>query len=175
VTAGDGLQNGGAVSLGGSVTLAVGSSVVRTTGAQSLSGALSLTNTTQSTSSATGALIVAGGVGIAKDVYCDGTINALAFNATSDATLKANIQPIDNALDMLGAIRPVSYTFKGLERDGTRYGVLAQDLCAHGLGSIVHENPDGKLSVDYNNLVGLLIGAVKELQAEVAMLKISNA
>jgi hypothetical protein len=34
----------------------------------------------------------------------------------------------------------------------------------------VHENPNWNLSVDYNNLVGLLIGAVKELQAEVALL-----
>ena len=39
------------------------------------SGSLSLTDTTQSTSSTTGALIVGGGVGISKDVYIGGNLN----------------------------------------------------------------------------------------------------
>ncbi len=64
----------------------------------------------------------------------------------------------------------MQYRFNFIEGDTLRYGVLAQDLQANGLGHIVKTNDQG-LAVDYNNLVGLLIGAVKDLKAEVDALK----
>jgi hypothetical protein len=71
VTAGDGLASGGPVSLGGSVSLTVDSTVVRTSGAQSIGGtktfssAAVVSDTTASNSYSTGCLTLAGGLGVA--------------------------------------------------------------------------------------------------------------
>jgi len=59
------------------------------------SGQVEITNTTQSTSKDTGALVVDGGVGIGKDVYIDGTLNC-------SSVLFGNIQlaqTTDNTID----------------------------------------------------------------------------
>ena len=143
------------------------------TGTFDVSGISNLNDTTQSTASTNGALIIDGGVGIAKDVFCAGSMNAVDFNATSDATKKQDIQTINDALSKIDGIDAVQYRFNFLENDHLRYGVLAQDLQSNGLGDIVSSSPEG-LKVDYNNLTGLLIGAVKELKAEVEMLKNAN-
>lgn len=140
------------------------------TGTFDVSGISNLNDTTQSTASTNGALIIDGGLGIAKDVYCAGSMNAVDFNATSDATKKQDIETIDDALSKIDGIDAVQYRFNFLENDHIRYGVLAQDLQSNGLGDIVSSSAEG-LKVDYNNLTGLLIGAVKELKAEVDMLK----
>ena len=141
-------------------------------GVMDVTGVTNFNNVTQSTSATSGAVIIDGGVGIAKDVFCAGDITAVAFNATSDALLKQDIQDIQNPLALLDSIDAVQYRFNFIENDHLRYGVLAQDLQANGLGHMVSENNSG-LAVDYNNLVGLLIGAVKDLKHEVDVLKSS--
>ena len=50
---------------------------VKKTGAQSMAGALSLTDDTQSSSTSTGALKVSGGIGCAKDIYASHVYNAV--------------------------------------------------------------------------------------------------
>ena len=181
VTAGDGLQNGGVVALGDSVSIAVDSTVVRTSGTQTIGGQKTLTdatlisNATVSSSSTTGALVVTGGAGIGDDLFVggDSTVTgaayATSFNATSDARLKENIELIgDEAIDKLLSIKSVQYNF--INQDRLHYGVLAQDLQEHGLGSLVHEQ-GSHLSVDYNNLVGILVGSVQALTKRVKELE----
>ncbi len=103
-----------------------------------------------------------------RTVVCASTISAVSFNSTSDASVKKDIQPIDNALKKINAIDAYEYRFNFIENDQLRYGVLAQDLKEAGLGNLVSEDHEsGKLKVDYNNLVGLLIGSVKELNEKV--------
>jgi hypothetical protein len=171
VTAGDGMTSGGSVALGSSVTLAVNSTVVRTTGAQSIAGVKTFSDATDATSTSTGAIVVSGGIGVTKAVFAGGEISALAFNATSDERAKEDICDIASSdLDHLLEIRPVAYKFK--EGDGRkRFGVLAQDLVTHDLSSIVHENSTGTLSVEYNSLVGLLLGKVQNMHQELESLK----
>jgi hypothetical protein len=54
--------------------------------------------------------------------------------ATSDSTLKDNIQNINNPISIIKSLKPKSYTFKRQQfesmqlPDGTHYGILAQDL-----------------------------------------------
>ena len=55
-----------------------------------------------------------------------GTITAGDFNSTSDAALKMNINPIDNALEMLNEITGVTFDWKSSEKSSA--GVLAQDV-----------------------------------------------
>lgn len=142
-----------------------GSGIVQVTGSTTFS------DTTQSTTSTNGAVVVSGGVGIALDVFCSGEMNATAFNATSDATLKRDVSEISSPLDKVMGIPAVQYRYNFIDDDHLRYGVLAQDLEAHGLGHMVTDGADGTKRVDYNNLIGLLIGAVKDLKQEVDSLK----
>lgn len=107
VTAGSGLTQGGSVSLGSSVTVALdtgsatfndgvktklntegvvsssaqidvrnttGIATIATTGSNTFTGIQTINNTTNSTNFTDGALIVAGGVGIGKDVYVSGSM-----------------------------------------------------------------------------------------------------
>ena len=70
-----------------------------TTGTDLTANSISLTSTRTSTSSATGALIVAGGAGIAGNIYASGNITALTFigNVTGNVTGNFSGTVIGNA------------------------------------------------------------------------------
>jgi len=97
-----------------------------------------------------------------------------SFTATGDVTaysddsLKTNVQVIDGALGRVEAIRGV--TFDRIEDGSTSTGVIAQELKAV-LPEAVHTDADGIHSVAYGNITGLLIEAIKELSAQVEVLK----
>ena len=101
-------------------------------------------------------------------VTVTGTCTASVFNATSDATLKTNIAPIENPLGILEKITGVSFDWKNNE--GSAEGVLAQDV-EQVLPNAVSTDEKGKKSVSYNNLVGVLIEAVKGQQEQINKLK----
>lgn len=101
-------------------------------------------------------------------VTITGTCTASVFNATSDATLKTNIAPIENPLDILEKITGVSFDWR--DNEGSAEGVLAQDV-EQVLPNAVSTDEKGKKSVSYNNLVGVLIEAVKGQQEQINKLK----
>ena len=73
--------------------------------------------------------------------------------------------------DMIDDIDGYSYTWIDETRGtGLQYGVNADEIEALNPG-IVKIGEDGYKSVNYNALVGVLLGALKELKAEVAELK----
>lgn len=98
----------------------------------------------------------------------DGTFIASGnLGAYSDRKHKTDIDTIGGALALIERLRGVRYTDK---RTGARrVGVIAQEVQEH-MPEVVGEGPDG-LHVDYGNMVGPLIEAVKELAGEVRMLK----
>ena len=101
-------------------------------------------------------------------VTITGTSTASVFNATSDATLKTNIVPIENPLAILEKITGVSFDWR--DNEGSAEGVLAQDV-EQVLPNAVSTDEKGKKSVSYNNLVGVLIEAVKGQQEQINKLK----
>ena len=86
--------------------------------------------------------------------------------STSDAALKHNINPIENALQMLDSINGVSFNWNF--NNAPSLGVLAQDV--ETVAPELVKNANNK-SVNYNGLIGILVEAVKELSAEVKALK----
>ena len=91
----------------------------------------------------------------------------MAGNVTaySDERLKSNIQTIENAVDTVKALRGVTF-----EKDGkASLGVIAQEV-QKVLPELVHEGNE-YLSVAYANMVGVLIEAIKEQQAQIDELK----
>ena len=109
------------------------------------------------------------GVFSATGLSVTGSITATGdVTAYSDERLKDNIEVIPNAGEKVAALRGVTFTRKA---DGiASTGLVAQDVAAV-LPEAVIEGDDGMLSVKYGNIVGLLVEAIKELQAEVAELK----
>jgi len=88
--------------------------------------------------------------------------------AYSDIRLKTDIEVIENAGEKLATLRGVNFTRKS---DGSRgTGLIAQEV-QEVLPEAVLEASDGTLSLAYGNMVGLLVEAIKELQAEVKELR----
>jgi len=114
------------------------------------------------------ATLTANNLTVNNNITCSNTVTANTFNATSDATLKTNIAPIENPLAILKKITGVSFDWKNNE--GSAEGVLAQDV-EQVLPNAVNTDEEGKKSVSYNNLVGVLIEAVKGQQEQINNLK----
>ena len=97
------------------------------------------------------------------------------ITAYSDAKLKENVETITSALDKTLALRGVYYTLIRDETKTRKLGVIAQEV-QEVVPEVVmlhqdKEDEEGTLSVDYGNMVGLLIEAIKELKAEIEELK----
>jgi hypothetical protein len=111
------------------------------------------------------------------DLHVDG--NVIAYSTTiSDERLKTDIVKIDSALDKVDQINGYTFTYTA---DGKKSaGVIAQEV-EKVLPSAITESTlplkmgeDDKTeykTVQYDQLIGLLVEAIKELKAEVAELK----
>lgn len=105
----------------------------------------------------------------ASGLSVTGTITASGdITAFSDARLKTNVNTIENALHTVKQLRGVTYTGK-LTAD-EHVGVIAQEV-ERVLPQVVKTHSDSLKSVAYGNMVGLLIEAIKELEARVAELE----
>jgi hypothetical protein len=99
-----------------------------------------------------------------------GTVQASTVAITSDIRLKTNITPLTNVLEKLTQLRGVSFEwndeYKALGRGTGRreIGVIAQDVEAV-FPELVTTWGEGYKAVDYGKLSGVLIEALKELQA----------
>ena len=88
--------------------------------------------------------------------------------AFSDERVKENIVTIDNALDKVTKLRGVQ--FNKIGEDKKSVGVIAQEVLKVLPEVVAHDDRD-MYSVAYGNMVGVLIEAIKELNAEVKDLK----
>ncbi len=110
-----------------------------------------------------------------NNVDFDGSIYVAGdITANSDKTLKENIEIIPNALDKINLVNGVTFTRNDFEDKETRHtGIIAQEL-QEVLPEAVSIDNNGKLSIAYGNIVGLLIEGIKELRLEVHELKEIN-
>lgn len=107
-----------------------------------------------------------------SDTYLTGNFTATGnVTAYSDITFKENIQTVSNGLDKVLALRGVYYNRIEDENKTRKIGVVAQEI-RDILPEVVLEDKEGKLSVDYGNIVGVLIEAVKEQQKQIDELKL---
>lgn len=84
------------------------------------------------------------------------------FNALSDITLKENVKPIESALDKVTSLNGVSFNWK--HSGDADIGFIAQEV-EEVLPDLVKTNAtDGIKSVSYQNIVAVLVEAMKEQQ-----------
>ena len=104
-----------------------------------------------------------------KGIYTSGEIQGGTINTPSDINLKKDIVKIDDALDKLHQLNGYNFTFKATDKKSS--GVIAQEV-QKVMPQLVHEGADeGTLTVEYGNMVGLLIEAIKEQQTQIDDLK----
>lgn len=111
------------------------------------------------------------------------TFNAIRVSRVfnySDARAKTGIRTLDNGLDIIAKLRPVSYNFYGGEArvssynqftgSNTELGLIAQEV-EKVLPNLIYTDDEGRKFIDYTALIPALIDAVKTLQQEVEALK----
>ena len=102
------------------------------------------------------------------------TGDVIAFSS-SDLTMKENVSPIDNALDMISSLTGNTFDWKsnagiwGLEGGDT--GIIAQEVEKLKLPGVTKKRGDGTIGVRYDRLIPVLIEAIKELKSEINELK----
>ncbi len=113
------------------------------------------------------------------DLHVDA--NIIGYSTTiSDQRLKGNINKIDNALDKVMQINGYTFTYN---HDGKQSaGVIAQEVenimpsAVQSTNLVFNEENDVEFkTVQYDQLHGLLIEAIKELKAEIEELKNASA
>lgn len=102
-------------------------------------------------------------------LYVNGSIRATGnITANSDLVLKKNLKLVDNPIDKLNQLNGYLYQWK--ENDEYQYGVIAQEV-EKILPHAVQTGANGIKGVAYNQLIPVMIEAIKELNSEVKLLK----
>jgi len=92
--------------------------------------------------------------------------------STSDITLKKNIENTTYGLDVVMALRPVTYNWIPEDKLGAQkeLGFIAQEV-QELIPEVIGTNYDGKLSLDYSKIVAVLTKAIQDQQAQIEELK----
>ena len=126
------------------------------------------------------------------NVNVTGGITAASINTTSDYRLKKDIKPLSSsALDEINKMNVVEFYYKQRQVDGDsckvdlfdeksdilthkHYGLIAQEL-QEIYPELVSADGDGYLSVNYVEIIPLLISSIQELQARLQVAENGNA
>ena len=92
------------------------------------------------------------------------------FGNGSDERIKSNIKTIENALDKTLLLRGVEFNLN-IEPERKRIGLIAQEVELIVPEVVRTSEDDGLKSIEYQNLVGLLIESIKELNNKVSRLE----
>ena len=121
-----------------------------------------------------GATTLSSTLDVTGDVNVNGNIHATGTSTSSDARFKTNVVSIENALDLIRDIRPVTFSFKtteGYKFPQTRQaGVVAQEL-EKTIPDLVSTDDNGFKGVAYDRFGVYALAAVKELDEEVRALR----
>ena len=116
-----------------------------------------------SSTTATGTLVVTGGVGIS------GQMTATTIVETSSIAFKENINPIENALDFI--IQLAGVTYDRIDNQEHEAGLIAEHVYKV-LPDLVSLDANGKpYGVKYTKVGAYLIEAIKTLKSEIDTIK----
>jgi hypothetical protein len=103
------------------------------------------------------------------------TSGGTSWTASSDERLKTDLKPIENAAEKVSTLRSVTGRFKTDDENVSRSFLIAQDVQAVLPEAVnVQDDEQGTLGVQYTDVIPLLVAAIKELKAEIDVLKASK-
>jgi len=127
-------------------------------------GQVYVDESTASSTTATGALRVAGGLGVG------GQLTAATIVETSSIVFKENINPLESALDKITKLAGVMYDRKDGSTKG-EVGLIAEDTYKV-IPNVVTKDEKGDIyGIQYTKLSAYIIEAIKELRKEITDLK----
>uniref|UniRef100_UPI004049066B tail fiber domain-containing protein n=1 Tax=Fulvivirga sp. TaxID=1931237 RepID=UPI004049066B len=116
-----------------------------------------------------------GNVSASGFVEADILISSDGLVQTSDARLKTNILPLKNTLSNVLKMRGVTYNWIDPSKSqANQIGVIAQEVEAI-YPEFVHTDDKGMKSVNYSQMVAVLIEAMKEMNGKIESLETENA
>jgi len=98
--------------------------------------------------------------------------------AISDETTKNTIENIEDALGKLRELRPVTFYYNeeySSNPERMHHGFIAQEFQKVVPDATYFDESQGKLCIDLNDLIGLLVRAVQQLETKVTRLEAQNA
>ena len=98
------------------------------------------------------------------------TQTSTSWVSTSDERLKNVVAPVSDACATLKGINPVIYSWKSDEQATRHIGLLAQEV-QKVIPECVYEDPSGNLGIVYQDVLPVLLRAIKELTARVEILE----
>ena len=107
-----------------------------------------------------------------------GSIAGAAFGLMSDEETKHTIDQIDDALETLRLLRPVTFFYKeeySASPERMHYGFIAQEYQRVMPDQTYHDPTIDKLCIDTNELIALLVRANQQLEARIARLEAKQA
>lgn len=106
-------------------------------------------------------------------LHVNGTAAGTSWTNTSDERFKTNISNISSGLDVVNALRSVSYNWNALGKehggdiDKRQYGFIAQEVESL-IPDIVNTDSEGYKSIDYIKIIPFLTKAIQELAQNTA-------
>jgi hypothetical protein len=140
-----------------------GTSLVLRSTTNATKGQVYIDESTPSTTTTTGALRVSGGVGVA------GQLTATTVVETSSIAFKENVNPIENALELVLQLTGVTYDRK----DNNRFeaGLIAEDVYKIIPELVAKDEKGNPYGLQYTKFVAYLIESIKTLKKEIDELK----
>ena len=125
-----------------------------------------------------------GSAQLAYSFYGDGTAQKTgggSWSSISDARLKDNVVPLTGALDKITALNPVTYNWRHATVNEPTTGFIAQEVQQVFPLAVTEHEPtktekefitDQTMSIGWqNDMTAYLVGAIKELKAELESVK----
>lgn len=134
-----------------------------TSAATKATASVLMTDNVASSTTSTGTLVVTGGVGVSGQVTCTTLVE------TSSIAFKENVNPIDNALDLVMQLAGVTYDRK--DNKEHEAGLIAEQVYKI-IPDLVSLDTSGKPhGIKYTKLTAYLLESIKTLKSEINELK----
>ena len=101
-----------------------------------------------------------------------------AASGLSDETTKTQIEPIENALEILRNLKPVSFHYNedySCTPERLHYGFIAQDYAKVMPDATYYDESINKLAIDRGELIGLLVRAIQQLEGRITRMEAKQA
>ncbi len=107
-----------------------------------------------------------------------GAIGSIGGALLSDESTKNDIQPLENALETLRNLRPVTFYYNeeySSSPERLHHGFIAQDYVKVLPDATYYDEDLGKMCIDTGELIAILVRSVQQLEARVTYMEATKA